>query len=200
MQPRSAWAVEGDWIRICKNWYNWSHPISRVSFRILLATTSPTLLHALESFYKLFVTLLLFTERRNSKWCIISWLALRRSFFFHLGTVLGCWCHCPFPNRHTAITLWSIGRKTLKDSNFSHLRLLFVTTKIQSLVGLLGWLCIPGGLLRNVAFEPKESNHKRCQSRIDQNQQIRMDIAHQVVVLNCFDIGQWLMAEFLMEG
>ena len=45
-------------------------------------------------------------------------------------------------------------RKTVKDSNFSHLKLLFVTTKIQSLVCLLGWLCIPGGPLRNVAFGP----------------------------------------------
>ena len=46
--------------------------LSSLFFRILLATTSPTLLHALESFYELFVALLLFTERRNPKWCIIS--------------------------------------------------------------------------------------------------------------------------------
>lgn len=163
--------------------------MSPLSFGMLLATTSPTRLHALEGFYELFVVLPLGYnwEQEFQMVCNFS-TGFDEIIFFHLDNGLGCWSHPPFPTRHTATVLRSMGGMTMEENTFSHLRLpgLFVRQGSWAgcvfLEGLLGILLLAW------------SSPTRCQVRADPDCQIKMDIAitHLVVVPKSLDDGQWL--------
>lgn len=149
MQPRPAQAVEGGWVGICKNWYSWSHPISSVfwdTFSNYLPhpTTCPGRL------YELFVVSPLGFNWEQEFQTVCNFLTgFDEIIFFHLDNVLGCWSHHPFPSRHTATTLWSMWQRTIKENDFSHLKLpvLFISTGIWNGLGLLAWVYILEGLL-----------------------------------------------------